>query len=399
MKNLLKTLLLLLIPLNCYGQYPLDLSKEKIKLPKIEDKFIESRMLDKDTIFYKLEPTWQQFIPHTSIESKNLTTGIVSYTTKDMVWGIYKTSFRPEFHANNDFPWEGTFGLNGEERSNIKTINFLSLPKEDGKKIPILLIRQYNKPYTWIFPTETMIGELILVKNGEEWLTQEVRIRIKSPGDFYWEPFIFRPISNREHLIKLIGNYKPSSKYMFFRNPEEEEVFKVEGLVERLPSINKEKVVQILNMEFKNVTEERWSDVSSAPSSDIDFNILPKNYNLGLIDPDQDNCLNCHRQTQTSVANLIPKEPTIYKNPEKVGNIRGSDSVFTWYPWHPEVALENEGKASEITVRKYDLDNKTFIIWDVSKNDYDTKRYRLTDFVQSSLKEYELPNSKVLHQR
>lgn len=382
-----------------FGQYPLNLSKENIKLPKIEDKYFESKLNDKDTIFYKLEPIWQHYIPSSTIEQKDLVTGKTSYLKKDMVWGLHRTEYLSEFNANNDFPWEGTFGLNKGTANNIKTVNFLILPKENDKIKPVLLIRDKGKPYIWIFPTETIIGELILLQYKNEWLTQEVRARIKTPGDFYWEPIIFRPIKNRDHLQKIVGDYNPASKYMFFRNTEEEEVFKVEGLVERLPNLKEDQVLKILGMEFQNVTYEDWSDVSSAPCSDIDFNILPKDYNLGLIKPDQDNCINCHKQTQISVSNLIPKEPLIINNPEKVGNIRGSDSVFTWYPFHTDaVSLNLSSKSTTMRFREYDIVNKTIMIWEADKlKNPELKDYRLTEFVQSSLRSYELPNNKVLH--
>jgi len=86
----------------------------------------------------------------------------------------------------------------------------------------------------------------------------------------------------------------------------------------------------LLKREFKNTTNVKWSADCSIPTADDTFSIVPKNYSLGLLPGvDSDSCSNCHRQTSISVNRLVPEEPMIRDNPARVGNIRGSDGIFT----------------------------------------------------------------------
>jgi hypothetical protein len=380
-------------------KYTNKLDEFGVTLPQIENYSLESKLRDKDTVFYQLPKVWQQYIPGSKIEVKNLKSGQVSYTQTETVWGIYSSSYLSEFNANLDFPWDGTVGLNTKVDRKTSVINFLILPKEDGITVPVLLI--YKKPITWIFPVKTIIGEMIVTEyEGKNWV-QEIRCREKQDGAFYWTPMVFRPVASKDELVKRIKrDYLSSSKYMFFRNPEEDEVFRLEGLVEKLPDLKPEVVKQLLSLPFKDVTEEVWSEKSIAPTSDQDFNLVPKDYNFGLIQPDQDNCLNCHRQTQISVSNLIPNEPIIRNNPDKVGSIRGSDSVFSWHPFGPTSYQNSKIEESEIKVRfrNYDFEKNIIALWEPNKStSIDFNKYKLTEFVQSSLQKYQLPPYQVLH--
>ena len=397
--------------------YPLDLKALGIRLPMIADRVMSDKLNDPRTVFYKLPQVYQHFIPGSRVEHRNLTLGTITYTTTNPTWGIYFTSYLQTFNANKDFPWEGTIGLNHAIKESgediYKTINFLYLPKDSkGETKPVLLLNEI--PNKWIFPPGATVGEIIMVKNGDRWWIQEIRSRTKGEKSFEWEPQIHRPVRDRAELYRYLGlpaDTEPAKKYMFFRNPEEDEVFKMEGYVERLPELSERQTMELLSRSFKDVTYDYWSKISTAPSSDQDFSILPKDYSLGLIDVDAVSCASCHKQTQISVRNLIPKEPLIIKNPQSVGNIRGSDGIFTWYPWdRGSVALNKEENSKKLYLRKHDLDNGFVKVWDddlkgstASSRLYWTgeppEDYKITSYVQDALKNYELPsNSIFLHQ-
>ena len=169
---------------------------------------------------------------------------------------------------------------------------------------------------------------------------------------------------------------------MFFRNPQEDEVHKMDGLVEELPNVDEDIVKKLLSLPFKNVSSDNWS-----PTSNQDFHILPRDYGFGLISGvDPVACADCHRQTQISVRNLVPKDPTVINQPDTIGNIRGSDGIFTWHPFSKY--NNNYTESDSIFFRPYDVNNSLVIY---TKFNPSPNKYKLTLSVQKSLKEYELP--------
>lgn len=376
--------------------YPLDIKSINLNLPNTDDPELSRILNDSKSIYYKLSPVWQHFVPQSKILEKNLTTGSATYKEKKAIWNIYSADYNPDSHANFNFPWETTVGLNSlkkEGNKNFNAINIINLPKDSNNNvIPIWVLNEI--PTKWIFPAGTTVGEIIYVTNNGINYVQEIRTRTKSENCNYWEPNVYRPISNRKEYIELTNgnNYVPAMKHMFFRNPQEDEVYRMEGLVERLPPLPEDKVKFLLSQKFKNVTEENWS-----PSSIQEFHILPKDYCFSLIGSvDSDSCSNCHRQTQISVSNLVPKDPSVFNNFDGTGNIRGCDAVFTWHPFSSEsiksVASEDIAKP---TLRNFDITNK-IVTYEEPK---DLKNYKITLFVQNALKKYELPkNNNVIHE-
>lgn len=375
--------------------YPVNLDDLELKLPETADPELKKILGNPKTIFYKLPQVWQHYIPSSKIEWSNLTLGTKSYFNTDAVWGVYYSSFNGDFNANPLFPWETTIGLNSVHKdgdTKYRTINFISLPEDSyGDVTPILLLNE--APIKWIFPSGTTVGEVIYVIHSDKKYIQEIRTRRKSANSTEWEPKLYRPVTSKAEFIALIGkDYTPAHKYFFFRNPQEDEVFKMEGLVERLPPLSEQKVKTLLARPFKEVGEDFWS-----PAADQDFHILPRNYCFSLLSSiDAVTCANCHRQTQISVRNLTPKEPLVINNFEKVGNIRGSDAVFTWHPFsNKSVRKNSEEPEPKISLRPYDTTNKIVKVFE--KDEYSSGEYKLTLFVQESLKPYELPAVKFLH--
>lgn len=375
-------------------EYPLDLARVGLTLPETEDQELNRIFKSPRTIFYKLPSIWQHYIPASHIEHSNLTLGTKSYTTTQPKWGIYFAPFLSDFNANPLFPWETTIGLNSthKENANIyRTVNFINLPDN----APILILNDY--PIKWIYPNGTTVGEVIYVLYEEKRYIQEIRTRQKMDDATGWEPRLYRPISDRAEYMALTGvkSYTPAKRYMFFRNPQEDEVFKMEGMVERLPPLATTKVKDLLARPFKEVSQSAWS-----PAADQDFHILPKDYCFSLLEVDSVSCANCHRQTQTSVLNLVPREPLIINNPSKVGNIRGSDAVFTWHPFTNSSIRNNDQEPEpKLNLRKYDTQYNFVKVLRYGEKPTGYEAYKLTEFVQDSLKDYELPNAQFLHSK
>jgi hypothetical protein len=370
--------------------YPMRLEAIGLRLPAVQDRRLGDILADQRTIFYRLPQLYQAlYRQHGNVH-----------------YGVWWSQFQPEFHANTDFPWETTLGLNAAHRRKdapYRVINFLHLPPG----APILLLSQ-DFPVKWLYPEGTVVGEIIYVlHNGTRWV-QEIRTRSKEDS-IRWRPGIFRPVASRAEFARLTGRvYTPATKHFFLRNPEEDEVARIDGLVEKLPSLAAFEVERLLSLPFKDVTRSPWSDISTAPTADQDFHIVPKDYSLGAIKPSSLRCMDCHRQTQISIGNLIPKEPVIARNPGRHGRIRGSDGIFTWHPFsYASARASDRERGKPIQFRRWDVNMGTIKEFDPSMIDrqtgavtYNGFSYRLTKTVEDSLRGEELPRDPVfLHKR
>jgi hypothetical protein len=304
-------------------------------------------------------------------------------------YGVYYTDYLKEFNANNDFPWETTFGLSQAFKDKTHdAINFIYLPK------PIVIINE--RPIKWIFPIGTVVAEMIYVLDGNTKRVFEIRTREKvlEEGGTTWEPRIYRPFANAEELqytLRLPTTNK-GKKHLFLRNPEEDEVFEIHGNVEIIPDLTPNQTRFGLRKPFQDVTNSWWSKErdSFAPMSNQSFSVFPKDYAVGLLKSvDSSSCSDCHRQTQISVLNLIPNDKNIQRNFKSVGNIRGSDGVFTWYPFDKKVIGQHKNFQQNIPLREIDFE-KGYVQWfDSEIHRYGD--YQLTSYVIDSLKDWELP--------
>lgn len=393
-------LLVLMMAVTAWAQpieYPIDLAKYQLTLPKTKDADLAFWFASDRTVFYKLPSAYQQYIPAAVITAKNAATGQESQTLVSRKWGIYKSTFQSDFNGNLLFPWDAPAGLNESRKVagvTYETINFMHVPEGES----ILVINDY--PMRWIFPAGQTFGEIIYTKfEGRNYIL-EIRARTKSADNKEWEPRIFRTIGSKAELIKEVrdagldlGDYKEAEEFAFLRNPQANQVELIQGPVKRLPPLPANIVKRLLAKEFKDVTTSGWH-----PSADEGFNILPVKYRLDALgEVSANNCARCHRQTGTSVNNLIPEEPLIINNPQKVANIRGYDGIFTWYPFTQDSILENDSKQPPVVkLRQYDVDNRFVLMVDKDQLNA-VSGYRLTETVQRGLKPYELPHNRFLH--
>lgn len=388
MRNLIVLCVLFLTTqIKAQTNYPLDLAKEAIKLPTTSDLNLSKMLNDPRTVFYKLPQAYQFYQPSGKIEHRNLTSGTTYHTTTKEIFGLFYSSYLPEYNANTFFPWETTVGLNhalATGNSPYSSINFINLPSDK----PIVILNE--TPVKWIYPIGATVAEILIVKHPttNEKLIFEIRTRtkIEESDEVTWEPKVYRPIANRKEFLEF---YRlpdlMAKKYLFLRNPQEDRVFQAEGFIERIPDLTEQQVREGLKLSFKDVSSENWF-----PCSDQQFSIFPKDYTLGLVGSvDSVTCAACHRQTQITVARLIPREPIIYNNPQKVGNIRGSDGIFTWYPFDVSSIASEPTNAPALKTRRYDANNNIAVMYNPTIH----KEYRLTNYVQRSLASYELPKT------
>ena len=183
-----------------HRQYPIP--RNRVIIPRTQDEELYYILNGFNTIYYKLDKSYQQYNGYR--------------------YGVYYADYLKDFNANLDFPWSGTIGFNhaiSEGNTAYSSVNFLTLPRRTngyGVK-PIVVLRE--NPYKWIFPEETIVGELLYVKRHGIRHCFEVRLRKKQNNT--WEPSIYRPTKNRKHLMRQIGSWYPyHEKYLHMRNPE-----------------------------------------------------------------------------------------------------------------------------------------------------------------------------------
>ena len=341
-----------------------------------ESRFMYRILTDRRTIYYKLPKLWQ-------------------YKYRDL-YAVLPIDVDSKFNANKDFPWPATVGLEEAPEGWYKTVNFLHLPV--GKPVAII---DTERPIKWIFPEGTTAGEIIFVRHPRtgQWWTQEVRTRTKDAD--VWEPGVFRPIRNLAEFYTALTELEPntarlynrSQRHFHIRNIEEDFVMKLEGHVERMENIDQRTVETLLDLPFKDVTLDKWSDVSDSPMADQPFHILPQNYTFGTLKVDAQSCANCHRQTGIKTNHLTPNEPIIKFNPSRVGRIRGGDGIFTWHPFHSSVvkhSITDRPEDLRVVYRKFDVDNRIIEAYDPAIHTED-EGYYMTPYVVNSLQDDELP--------
>lgn len=371
-------------------EYPINLASHNIRLPETNDPVLHDLLHSRDTLYYRLIPVWQKMTPPS----------LIHRTVDPELWSVRYTAYLPEYHANDLFPWDRTMGLNTASKDNYKTINAIQYPRVNGERLPVLVMG-LERPVKWIFPVGTRVAEIVMVHFENRYWIQEIRMRTKAQDSTHWEVDVFRPVATREEFVRLAGipEYVPGKKFFDLRNAHEEEVVRLEGLVERLPNVPTETVKRLLSRPFRSVVDENamaWS-----PAADQDFHILPKDYSFGLIGGvDATTCSTCHRQTMAYVGNLVPREPALKRNPERTGSIRGSDGIFTFHPWWTydgKNVDESDGyKLKVLKNRPYDKQHGLIEMYDAEKS---YPHHRLTKYVQESLTETEWPRDKrLLHE-
>jgi hypothetical protein len=362
------TLLFLLFTSSPYLEFK-DLG---VKMPPIGDNLLSFILNNDNTVYYKLPKVYQSNDPN----------GLT---------GVFAAEYLPEINANLDFPWDRPFGFNQVPKDILETFNFFLLPR--NKKIAVF----NEQPVKWLYPDAGIFGEILIIKEKEknQKYICEIRIRIKRVfnGNADWESKIFRQIANRMELESFLGvptyyssAVKPATKYVKLENPEKDKVFIAQAYLDVLPDIPADKLETIFStFPFKDVTSEPWSETCIAPTSTQEFNLFPKDYAL-LIKMDSFSCQRCHKQTFVPNNRLLPNEPIIKNNPDKIGRIRGYDGIFTWQPFD-ESCISKDGTNQGFKLRSYDFEKGYVEYYDPIKH----KDYVLTGFFQKELIQEEIP--------
>jgi hypothetical protein len=195
-----------------------------------------------------------------------------------------------------------------------------------------------------------VVGEILAMRRPSDGLLYVFEIRTRTKSYDSWEVDVFRPFPRAELLTKAIADADaPQLK----AHLEGSSTFKVRQLVDNfgvinsvayadvLPPIDDDLAAELLtSTPFKSCHGEVWrKDVHGefdcvCPTTDDPFSIVPAKYDGGMFEVSDQSCARCHNNTSQPIANFRD-------NAVLYGRIWGSDQVFSFHPFRPELVVSD----------------------------------------------------------
>ena len=292
------------------------------------------------------------------------------------------------FSADGDtwaFPFGHTAGADASD--DIFIVNFLSLPAEGGALLPIayridtdsvsgLPVKRWN----WSFPTGTIVGEIIMIRDGSSLVTSELRTRERFAGN--WATDAFRPFPTASTLAAAIKQKKaawqdaPNLKALVGAledtgtltakhrdSPAFSNLVTFDGAIDApLPAVGDDALVRDLlaTTTFVGSYGTAWKTAGAGglrafgptgPAAGL--SIVPHQADLGLLEVRETTCHKCHDQGGYFIGDLVD-QAILY------GDIWGVDRIFSFHPFEPSLidasGNENRSVRSGLTgiVKPYD---------------------------------------------
>ena len=322
-------------------------------MPQVNNPKIQQLLNDPELIFYTNEEmppayqSWSGSLQGVHSPSYNISAG----------------GSEPFGNGNREFPWSAPAGTH--RTRNVSPFRFLRLPRnEEGKLLPIVWQRRHlrgsnSRGYTWRYPVGTVFGEVLMMRapSGTRY-TFELRLRFRRQAR--WAVNVFRPFPTAEHLAKRIRQLRPNWQQQpqlarLVRHLEEPiklvrqtladnhpvRSFKQTIGVDNLPPVGDDLLVQELltGTTFVSALGATWREgtggnVSSAPTTDAAFHIVPAKYDAGFVEVDHISCIRCHQTVNQSVTRFDFGR-------DWYGRIRGSDGIFSFHPFDPSCISYN----------------------------------------------------------
>jgi len=255
------------------------------------------------------------------------------------------------------FPFAHTAGT--DTSTNLQIVNFMSLPANGASFWPVVYRRIQNpqglgglgvNKWTWTYPKGTVLGEVLMNKDAQGNLTtSEIRIRIRYASG--WGVNVFRPFPTAESLsvaikaarpnwatqpnlkavVDHLGNnatLEPKSQ----TSPGFNNVFQVSGNLDKIPDFQDEALVKELLTKtvFTSAYGEAWKQNGTqkafAAASKGGASIVPNNYEAGLLEVREKQCMECHKNAGQQINDFEP-------NAVLYGDIWGEDGIFSFHPY------------------------------------------------------------------
>lgn len=331
-----------------------ELSPLKAALPQVANPDVQKALKNPNTMWYDEDS--MVFLYQDSIETvvggrANCVGRKVGERNKDNpAIGKLLNFFGPDYRFR--FPFRTAAGT--DNVTNKRVINFWLPPRHQGKLLPVRWWRDGTRGrWSWTFPAGTLFGEVLYQKgpNGK-WYVFEIRTRERYRDG--WAVDVFRPFSSAVQLadgiirkrpawamdpnlrkvvqhLETNSNLKPHQMV----SPAFGKVFPpVKGALDVIPEIKDwQLVVELLSSTpFRSTQGEIWKENGSletyAPSSQGNFGIVPKGYEMGMIPVNEVSCTRCHQETGRRLREF-EFDIILY------GEVWGEDQIFTWHLFEP----------------------------------------------------------------
>ena len=336
--------------------------KVKAALPKTAYGKLQDVLSSDDTIWYdhdSMKPSYQAAIQQSPPYGAN---------ANDKWFDLIADSVEPiarNFYDENKRKWRFPFGTTAgtDDSENMKVANFLSLPKKDGRRLPLaagvkpqgisggISFSMYS--WGWVYPVGTMIGEVLFVATSTgELLPTEIRIRQRYASG--WAVNVFRPFPSAQSLATSIKQKRPQwesaanlktlvthlestttlkpAKLSASQLPG---VFDQEGALDELPAFGDESLVKELLTQTTFVTAygETWKAGGGlstfAPTTSERVSVVPDHYKGGMLAVNEASCMRCHKETGRHLVDFSPSFSSIVL----YGEMWGRDGIFSFHPF------------------------------------------------------------------
>ena len=230
----------------------------------------------------------------------------VSHPTYQQVQGrIYPSgqSFGGIQNGNIEHPWRVPFGFHTAKEGTWSKFNWIKLP------MPLPVRREAGR-WRWLYPLETVVGEVLLIKDpAGQWRPFEMRTRRREP--YGWEPTIYRPVKDFEELVRLVGDDFEAT-YQQHTISDEEQTLEIKGSTLELPAFRRRTVDSLLSRRFRPVTG--FYKDAHGPSTQSEYGLTPPGFIGGAFSIDSHTCSQCPRDAGRRF------------------NLRGDDGLFSFSP-------------------------------------------------------------------
>ncbi len=287
------------------------------------------------------------------------------------------------------FPFGHTAGA--DEAPNVVVANFISLPVEANKPMPVAYrVEQTqqagfpNTRWNWSFPTGTVVGEILMVKDGATLLTTEIRTRERFKDA--WATNVFRPFPTAGILAAAIKGRRAdwqatpalatlvtSLEDMTTLTPKRlgspafDDMVVLQGSVDApLPAIGDDALTRDLltSTAFVSAYGTAWKASGAAkafgptgPASGL--SVVPARFDSGLLEVREKTCSKCHDQGGWFIGSLVD-DAVLY------GDVWGVDRIFSFYPFDPS-RIEASGNENRV-VRPAFAQGGVFERYDAAKH-------------------------------
>ena len=237
-------------------------------------------------------------------------------------------------NANREFPWHKPGGTRVGDGT--RSAKFLLLPRQPNSDEPWPVVWfQPNALIGWVFPKDTVIGEVLYLQHGDEWLVFEIRTRTREIND--WAVDVFRPFPSQASLVQALiskGEVELADQIANGRGQTYRvtsgrlsNAFSQSATMQVLPRIPQEIATQLLKeTKFTSAVGDEWTPEIDAATTAQVASIVPPNYTAAHLGNDRVGCANCHKDTAVRAV-------TFNRPREWYGRVRGNDGIFSFHPF------------------------------------------------------------------